>query len=290
MRFSDREAIMQPLTFTKMHGLGNDFIVLNCLTTAFDWTTADIIQLANRYKGIGFDQLLIIEPAQSTDVDFTYRIFNADGSEVEHCGNGARCFGKYLHDNGLFDYRRPVKVAVKRGVIEIDYRGISNGAAQYRVDMGIPDFTPFTAEQTSVLNQAITLNDETREYGIVSMGNPHAVTVVANSQTAPVETIGMALQHHPLFPARVNVGFMEILHRGEIKLRVFERGVGETQACGTGACGAVAVGIARQLLDSTVTVHLLGGTLVIDWQGNGHHLFMTGAAETVYTATLHPHE
>lgn len=269
-----------------MHGLGNDFIVLNCLNSPFSWTTEQITALSDRHKGVGFDQLLIIEPAQSAEVDFTYRIFNCDGSEVEHCGNGARCFGKYLRDNYLFDYQRPVKVAIKRGIIEIDYRGERGGIEQYRVDMGVPDFTPFTKEQESKLEQPIIINNSSNTFGIVSMGNPHAVTEVEDLQTAPVETIGNALQHHPLFPERVNVGFMQILTRDEIKLRVFERGVGETQACGTGACAAVAVGIAKGLLNQTVTVHLPGGTLTIDWTGIGHNLLMTGAAETIYTATL----
>lgn len=273
---------MTPSTFTKMQGLGNDFIVLDCLHTPFEWRTAEIAHAADRHLGIGFDQLLVIEPPSSTAVDFSYRIFNADGNEVEHCGNGARCFAKYLRDHGLFSFTRPVRVGVKRGIIEISDKGDDN----FQVDMGVPDFTPFTKAQTSRLNQSIYFNGQTIHVGIVSMGNPHAVCVVDNVDSAPVQAFGDFLQHHPLFPEQVNVGFMQILNRQHIKLRVRERGVGETLACGTGACAAVAVGIARGLLDSHVQVDLRGGTLIIDWQGEGTTLKMTGTATTVFTGEL----
>lgn len=269
---------MQPTFFTKMHGLGNDFIVLDCRATPFDWSATEIQALSNRHQGIGFDQLLIIENPTAEAVDFTYRIFNADGSEVEHCGNGARCFGKYLYDHHLFDFHRPAKVAVKRGMIEITRQG----EHLYRVDMGVPNFTPFTQTQNSQLTQDI----DGLSFGIVSMGNPHAVCEVDNIETAPVKEIGTALQQHPLFPEQVNVGFMQIIDRDQIHLRVFERGVGETQACGTGACAAVAVGIARGKLNHSVRVDLPGGTLIIDWAGVDQTLQMTGPATTVYTANL----
>lgn len=270
-------------SFSKMHGLGNDFVVLNALTTPFDWSAAQISALADRHTGIGFDQLLIVEPPSSPDTDFAYRIFNADGSEVEHCGNGARCFGKYVRDHGLAAGKDSYRVAVKRGHITIAYAGCDeNGIDHFRVDMGEPDFTPFTAAQSSQLYQAIGEH----QFGIVSMGNPHAVSTWASLDDAPVGALGAALQAHPLFPEQVNVGFMRILDREHIDLRVFERGVGETQACGTGACAAVAVGIARGELAHNVHVAMRRGHLLIEWQGEGHALTMTGPAETVYHGTL----
>ena len=274
-------------TFSKMHGLGNDFIVLNALQQPFDWPRARICALADRHSGIGFDQLLIIEPAPDAAHDFAYRIFNADGGEVEHCGNGARCFGKYLRDHSLHPLDRPLRVAVKRGSITIAYAGTDDdGCEQYQVDMGEPDFTPFTAAQIDRLYQPLNVTGHELQMGIVSMGNPHAVCVVEDVATAPVAAVGAALQQHPLFPAAVNAGFRQILDRSHIRLRVYERGVGETQACGTGACAAVAVGIARGLLDNEVAVELPRGTLTIHWQGAGEPLYMTGAAATVYHGEL----
>ena len=273
-------------SFSKMHGLGNDFIVLNALQQPFDWPRARICALADRHSGIGFDQLLIIEPAPDAAHDYAYRIFNADGSEVEHCGNGARCFGKYLRDHSLHPLDRPLRVAVKRGSITIAYIGTDSGGEQYRVDMGEPDFTPFTAAQSERLYQPVSVAGETLEMGIVSMGNPHAVCVVDDVATAPVAAVGAALQQHPLFPAAVNAGFMQIRDRRHIHLRVYERGAGETQACGTGACAAVAVGIMRGLLDDEVQVELPRGSLTIQWQGAGHPLYMTGPAATVYHGEL----
>ena len=274
-------------SFSKMHGLGNDFIVLNALQQPFDWPRARICALADRPSGIGFDQLLIIEPAPDAAHDFAYRIFNADGGEVEHCGNGARCFGKYLRDHSLHPLDRPLRVAIKRGSITIAYVGTdSDGSEQYRVDMGEPDFTPFTPAQTERLYQPVSAAGETLEMGIVSMGNPHAVCVVDDVATAPVAAVGAALQQHPLFPAAVNAGFMQIRDRRHIHLRVYERGAGETQACGTGACAAVAVGIMRGLLDDEVQVELPRGSLTIQWQGAGHPLYMTGPAATVYHGEL----
>ena len=273
-------------TFSKMHGLGNDFIVLNALQQPFDWPRARICALADRHSGIGFDQLLIIEPAPDAAHDYAYRIYNADGSEVEHCGNGARCFGKYLRDHSLHPLDRPLRVAVKRGSITIAYVGTDSGGEQYRVDMGEPDFTPFTTAQSERLYQPVSVAGETLEMGIVSMGNPHAVCVVDDVATAPVAAVGAALQQHPLFPAAVNAGFMQIRDRRHIHLRVYERGAGETQACGTGACAAVAVGIMRGLLDDEVQVELPRGSLTIQWQGAGHPLYMTGPAATVYHGEL----
>ena len=273
-------------TFSKMHGLGNDFIVLNALQQPFDWPRARICALADRHSGIGFDQLLIIEPAPDAAHDFAYRIFNADGGEVEHCGNGARCFGKYLRDHSLHPLDRPLRVAIKRGSITIAYVGTDSGGEQYQVDMGEPDFTPFTVAQSDRLYQPLNVAGHELQMGIVSMGNPHAVCIVDDVATAPVAVVGAALQQHPLFPAAVNAGFMQIRDRGHIRLRVYERGAGETQACGTGACAAVAVGIMRGLLDDRVTVELPRGTLTIEWQGTSQPLYMTGPAATVYHGEL----
>ena len=274
-------------SFSKMHGLGNDFIVLNALQQTFDWPRARISALADRHSGIGFDQLLIIEPAPDAAHDYAYRIYNADGSEVEHCGNGARCFGKYLRDHSLHPLDRPLRVAIKRGSITIAYVGTdSDDSEQYRVDMGEPDFTPFTPAQTERLYQPVNVAGVNLQLGIVSMGNPHAVCVVDDVATAPVAAVGVALQTHPLFPAAVNVGFMQIDDRRHIRLRVYERGAGETQACGTGACAAVAVGIMRGLLDREVQVELPRGSLTIQWQGTGQPLYMTGPAATVYHGEL----
>lgn len=277
---------MIPDCFTKMHGLGNDFIVLDCLHRTFSWSRQEIVALAERHTGIGFDQLLLIEPAVTTETDFSYRIFNSNGNEVEQCGNGARCCGKYLRDQGLFDFARPARIAVKRGQITIAYCGARDGVDQFQVDMSAPDFTGFSAAQESVMEQRISFADTVYSFSTVAFGNPHAVTVVADTAVAPVAALGSWLQNHVLFPEQVNVGFMEILDRCAIRLRVFERGVGETRACGTGACAAVAAGIARGLLDETVRVHLPGGTLQIAWQGAGQPLFMTGPAQTIFHGTL----
>ena len=277
---------MVPDTFTKMHGLGNDFIVLDCLRQAFSWTRQEIITLAERHTGIGFDQLLLIEPAATAEVDFSYRIFNGDGNEVEQCGNGARCVGKYLRDNALFDFSRPARIAVKRGQIAIAYCGERDGGDRFRVEMGVPDVTRFTAAQESVLEQRISFRESAFSFATVAIGNPHAVTVVRDTECAPVAALGAFLQHHPLFPEQVNVGFMALLDRGHIRLRVFERGVGETRACGTGACAAVAAGIARGLLDDEVVVAQPGGDVAITWQGIGEPLFMTGPAHSVFHGRL----
>ncbi|MDO4642697.1 MAG: diaminopimelate epimerase [Cardiobacteriaceae bacterium] len=274
-------------SFSKMHGLGNDFIVLNALREPFDWSADKVMALADRYSGIGFDQLLIVEPAPNAQYDFAYRIFNADGGEVEHCGNGARCFGRYLREHGLHTLEQPVKAAVKRGSISIAYMGLNaQGDELYQVEMGVPDFTPFTRMQTERLTQAVHVAGHDLQLGIVSMGNPHAVQLVSDVERAPVAAVGAALQQHPLFPAGVNAGFMQVQDRGHIRLRVFERGVGETQACGTGACAAVAIGIMRGLLDKHVIVQLPRGELHIDWAGEGQPLYMAGPAVTVYHGEL----
>lgn len=274
--------------FCKMHGLGNDFVVLDATQTPFDWSRERIIALADRHSGVGFDQLLIIEAPPDARADFAYRIFNSDGGEVGHCGNGARCFAKYVFDHGMAARDKPLRVLIKKGLIDVSFRGISGGLEQYRVNMGTPDFAFFTPAQSDALYQHIEIAGKTYPFGIVSMGNPHAVMQCADvfAQDAAVAQIGSALQTHPLFPERVNAGFMEIIDRQNIRLRVFERGAGETLACGTGACAAVAVGIARGQLDAGVHVGLRGGSLHIDWAGGSAPLYMTGPAQTVYHGQL----
>lgn len=275
---------MNPKTFTKMHGLGNDFIVLNCLDTPFDWQKSDIQAMSNRHFGIGFDQLLIVEKSPNEAYDFTYRIFNADGNEVEHCGNGARCFAKYLKEQKLFDFSRPVRAKIKRGAIEISYCGKKGQEELFEVAVAIPNFNFFSQAQESALFQEIP--PYPAPFAILSLGNPHAVCEVKTHDEKEIQNIGKALQNHPLFPEKVNVGFMQILNPQHIKLRVFERGVGETLACGTGACAAAVAGIARGVLKSPVQVELLGGTLEIKWQGEGETVYMTGSASQIYQGTI----
>ncbi len=268
------------LRFTKMHGLGNDFIVIDGITQQLQLSSDQIRQLGDRHFGIGFDQLLVVEPPNRPDVDFRYRIFNADGGEVEQCGNGARCFARFVRDQRLTN-KKVIRVETRKGVIEL--RVTRDGWVV--VNMGVPRLDPaqipFEADQRSV-TYTLEAGGQHCEISAVSMGNPHAVLVVNDVDTAPVETLGPILESHPRFPERVNVGFMQILSRERIRLRVFERGVGETLACGTGACAAVVAGILRGLLDSRVEVELRGGTLVIEWQGDGAPVMMEGPATRVF--------
>lgn len=267
-------------TFAKMHGLGNDFIVIDARTQPFSLSQKRIAELAQRHTGIGFDQLLIIENPPTAEFDFAYRIFNADGSEVEHCGNGARCFAHYLRLHGLHDFAQPARVQVKRGRIELRYQGERDGESWYQVDMGVPRVFGDVALQSALV-------DGSRDFCCVSMGNPHAVTWVDDCDTAPVESWGKALQQHAHFPEQVNVGFMQQLSPERVRLRVFERGVGETLACGTGACAAVATGISHGKLQSRVSVELRGGELIIDWAGGESPLLMTGTAHLVFYGHTH---
>ena len=273
-----------PLKFAKMHGLGNDFVVIDAVRQAVALTPDDIRRLADRHFGIGFDQLLLVEPPGRPDVDFRYRIFNADGSEVEQCGNGARCFARFVHEQGLTD-KREIRVETKKGLIAP--RLEENG--EVRVDMGAPRFAPadipFVGDSDAPV-QKLDLGDAVVDISLVSMGNPHAVQVVADVDTAPVAVLGPRIEHHPRFPERVNAGFMEIVDRHAIRLRVHERGAGETLACGTGACAAVVAGIRRGLLDSPVRVATRGGTLTIAWAGPDTPVWMTGPAVTVFTGEL----
>ena len=273
------------LKFSKMHGLGNDFVVLDGVRQDVSLTTDQIRALGDRHMGVGFDQMLLVEPAQTPGADFRYRIFNADGSEVEQCGNGARCFVRFVHDQGLTD-KSAIVVETKRGIIYP--RLEANGLVT--VDMGQPRFAPaeipFVSESDAA-EQPLLLPDGTSlTIGAVSMGNPHAVTVVADVDGAPVAVQGPQIENHLRFPQRVNAGFMQIVDRHNIRLRVYERGAGETLACGTGACAAVVSGIRRGLLDSPVRVQTRGGDLNIAWAGAGQPVIMTGPAVTVFTGEI----
>ncbi|WP_038319460.1 diaminopimelate epimerase [Kingella kingae] len=280
---------MTNLKFSKMHGLGNDFMVIDAINQTFEPRAEQIAQWANRYTGIGFDQLLVVEKAQSDDVDFRYRIFNADGGEVEQCGNGARCFVKFVTEQGLTD-KPEIVVETARGIIKPRL----NDDGLVTVNMGQPRFAPDdvpfvlrSGEKADGKTFIVVNGIDSAEMSLVSMGNPHAVMLVGDVATAPVENWGNALQNHARFPARVNVGFMQIVDAQHIKLRVFERGSGETQACGTGACAAVVSGVRLSLLTAgePIRVSLPGGDLYISWQDGGD-VMMTGPAVTVFTGEI----
>jgi diaminopimelate epimerase len=268
------------LRFTKMHGCGNDFVVLDLISQRFVLKDRHVRKLADRHFGIGCDQVLVVEPPGRPDVDFRYRIFNADGGEVEQCGNGARCFARYVRDNRLTG-KDTLRVETKAGIIELHI----TRNKQVRVDMGTPVLTPreipFTAPEFATM-YALDVDGKNHEIGAVSMGNPHAVLLIDDTHTAPVATLGAKIEMHVRFPQRVNVGFMQVLSQNEINLRVFERGVGETLACGTGACAAVVSGQLRGLLGQDVKVNLPGGSLQIEWRGEGQPVMMTGPATTVF--------
>jgi len=272
------------LKFSKMHGLGNDFVVLDGVRQHFALSPEQLRHLADRNFGVGCDQVLLVEPASQPDVDFRYRIFNADGGEVEQCGNGARCFVRFVHEQGLTD-KTEIRVETKSGVIAPRLEG--NGLVT--VDMGVPVFEParipFVSPVADVA-QSLQVGDREVTITAVSMGNPHAVQVVADVDRAPVAHDGPLIESHPRFPQRVNAGFMQVLDRGAIRLRVYERGAGETLACGTGACAAVVAGISRGLLDSPVRVETRGGELDIAWAGVGQPVLMTGPAVTVFAGEI----
>ncbi len=272
------------MQFSKMHGLGNDFMVVDGVTQSVFLTDELIRKLADRRRGVGFDQLLLVEAPYDPDLDFHYRIFNADGSEVSQCGNGARCFARFVSLKGLTD-KQDIRVSTANGKMVLSLQ--EDG--QVRVNMGKPIWepakVPFIANKFEK-NYLLRTELQTAICGVVSMGNPHAVLQVENVQTAPVNELGPLLENHERFPERANIGFMQVVNRHHIKLRVFERGAGETQACGSGACAAAAVGIMQGALDSPVRVDLPGGTLMIEWQGEGSPLYMTGDAEHVYDGFL----
>lgn len=270
--------------FSKMHGLGNDFMVVDCITQNVFFSQDLIRRLADRHTGVGFDQLLVVEAPYDPETDFHYRIFNADGSEVEQCGNGARCFARFVRLKGLTN-KYSISVSTKKGkmILNIEDDG------EVTVNMGVPEFEPnkipFKAKQKEK-TYIMRAGEKTLFCGAVSMGNPHVVTVVDDVDTADVDTLGPLLESHERFPERVNAGFMQVVSRDHIRLRVYERGAGETQACGSGACAAVAVGILQGLLDENVKVSLPGGELRIVWQGPGKPLFMTGPTTHVFDGQL----
>ena len=280
--------------FTKMHGAGNDFVVLDGVRQDIAMTPERARALADRHFGIGADQILLVEPATRADADFRYRIFNSDGSEVEHCGNGARCFVRFVHEQGLSD-RNPLRAEIATGILVLD----EGDDEQVTVEMGSTRFDPAalpfdpaglpsrTQGQDTIWEldlDAPAGMPRTVAISAVAISNPHAVQVVDDVDTAPVAVLGPLIEHHPRFARRVNAGFMQVVDRHNIRLRVFERGAGETLACGTGACAAVAAGIRRGLLDSPVRVQTRGGVLTVAW--NGEQLRMTGPAESVFTGQV----
>jgi len=272
------------LNFTKMHGLGNDFVVIDAINQSVSLTPEQVQQLADRHFGIGFDQLLLVETATTTAADFRYRIYNADGGEVAQCGNGARCFMRFVREQGLTD-KSQIQVETASGPLQL----VQQSDGQISVDMGVPRLEPadipFVAprrEHTYTLD----VLDRHLEIAALSMGNPHAVLLVDDIETAPVASLGPAIENHPRFPERINVGFMQIINNDCIRLRVFERGAGETLACGSGACAAVVAGRLREQLAESVKVILNGGELVVSWAGEGQSVLMTGPATTVYQGRI----
>ena len=275
------------LAFTKMHGLGNDFVVIDATKTDFQPDQELLAYLANRRIGVGCDQILVIDPppADAPDIDFGYRIFNSDGSEVGQCGNGARCLARYVHDHGLSN-KDSLRIRTRTAVLEL----IHTEDNRVRVNMGVPRLEPkdipLLAQARELRYTLKTEDGQEHSFGAVSMGNPHALFEVEHVDSAPVAELGKALQTHEMFPERVNVGFAHFLDPGHMRLRVYERGTGETLACGSGACAAVVIGRLWGDLDADVSVRVNGGVLDIEWAGEGEPVWMTGPAETVFEGTL----
>ena len=272
------------LRFTKMHGLGNDFMVLDLISQHAHIQPKHAKAWGDRHTGVGFDQLLLVEAPTNPDVDFRYRIFNSDGSEVEQCGNGARCFARFVVDKRL-TVKKQIRVETKGGIIELNLRP----DGQVTVDMGaprlVPEQIPFQAD-AEALSYTVEVDGQRHELAAVSMGNPHAVLRVDNVDSAPVHSLGPKLEHHPRFPKRVNVGFLQVINRQQARLRVWERGAGETQACGTGACAAAVAAIRQGWMDSPLQLELPGGSLSIEWAGPGQPVMMTGPAVRVYEGQI----
>jgi diaminopimelate epimerase len=270
--------------FTKMHGLGNDFVVIDAVRQNISLTTEQIRAIADRRCGIGCDQVLLVEMARAPDTQFHYRIFNADGGEVEQCGNGARCFARFVRDQGLTDTDQ-IDVGTATGAIRL----FIESDQRVRVNMGPPVLQPreipFEASRQAN-SYAFEVDGVTLEIGALSMGNPHAILLVDDVDRAPVATLGPLIEAHPRFPQRVNAGFLEIVSRTRVNLRVFERGVGETLACGTGACAAIVYGRLLDRLDEQVEVHLPGGALVVSWRKEYEPVWMTGPAESVFEGKI----
>ena len=272
------------IQFSKMHGLGNDFVVIDGVTQKIFLSTEMIKKLGDRHFGIGFDQLLLVEPPYDPEQDFHYRIYNADGSEVQQCGNGARCFARFVRLKGLTNRDR-IAVSTMSGRIVLQLEPDN----QVTVNMGVPEFepakVPFRAQKAEK-TYLLRVEEQTVMCGVVSMGNPHCVLEVESVKSAPVESLGPLLESFDRFPERVNVGFMEVVSAGEVRLRVYERGAGETLACGTGACAAAVIGMSQGKLAERVRVHLPGGSLQIAWKGPGTPVYMTGPAEHVFDGEI----
>ena len=279
------------LRFTKMHGLGNDFVLLDLISQNVTIREDQIKSLADRRLGVGFDQLLMVEPPDDPSTDFKYRIFNADGAEVEQCGNGARCFLRFVRDRGLTT-KTQLRIGTNTGIIETKLEADGNITVNMGEPILDPSKIPFVAEKPLIVYPVevelpVCGTKKQIDLTAVSMGNPHGVLLVDNVEAAPVAQLGPALEHHAKFTNRANIGFLQVISRKEAKLRVFERGVGETKACGTGACAAMVAGRLRGLFDDEVEMHLTGGTLHMNWGGDGHPVMMTGPAARVYEGRLH---
>ena len=273
-----------PLKFSKMHGLGNDFIVIDAINQDFKPEPEQIRAWARRNTGVGFDQLLIVEKADSEQAAFKYRIFNADGGEIEHCGNGARCFARFVHQQKLTDLK-VIPVETSGGLIQLEILDDN----RVRVNMGVPQFEPrLIPLDTDIQSDQYSLDIDGRiiHFSALAIGNPHIVIRVDDVELAEVETIGALLESHAFFPQRVNVGFMQVIDRGNFKLRVFERGVGETRACGTGACAALVAGQRLDLLGQQASAHLRGGELKLEWQGGANPVMMTGETAMVFEGEI----
>ncbi|UCC56300.1 MAG: diaminopimelate epimerase [Gammaproteobacteria bacterium] len=272
------------LEFSKMHGLGNDFMVIDAINQSVDLTSAQVQSLADRHRGVGFDQLLLVEAPTTAAADFRYRIYNADGGEVGQCGNGARCLMRFVHDRGLTD-KPELQVETQSGLLQL----VLEADGQVTVDMGEPRLAPadvpFDAEEFAQ-TYPLEVDSEVLEISTLSLGNPHAITVVDVIESAPVARLGPLIESHPRFPQRVNAGFMQLIDPEHIRLRVYERGAGETQACGSGACAAVVAGRLRDQLAPRVNVSLKGGDLVVKWAGEGYPVYMTGPATLVYRGQI----
>ena len=272
------------LEFAKMHGLGNDFMVIDAINQSFEPRPELVQRWADRFAGIGFDQMLIVGPPQSDEAEFSYRIYNADGGEVEQCGNGARCFARFVRERGLTD-SNPIRVETDTGLLQLE----AIDATRYRVDMGLPRFEPEEIPLRGYSRQALYSTDyegEEVSFSAVSVGNPHMVIQVADVDTAPIETLGPYFERHMMFPERANVGFMQIVDRSHFRLRVYERGVGETRACGSGACAAMVCGVQLGLLEASATALLAGGELILEWQGEENPVMMTGDTAMVYRGEI----
>jgi diaminopimelate epimerase len=271
--------------FTKMHGQGNDFVVFDFTENSFALTKDLASRISDRNFGVGCDQILIVERSPRSEIDFKYRIINADGSEVGQCGNGARCIAAFVYQQGL-SRKSAIKVETMTGEMDLHHNA-STGFVT--VNMGIPNFDPPAIPLDADILQdeyQLTIESKAVAFSALSIGNPHAVMRVADVDTAPIETLGPCLESHPIFPERANISFMQIINRDTVKLRVFERGVGETIACGSGACAAVVSGISLGQLNDTVCVKLPGGNLEIDWKGDGEPVMMSGPTATVFSGIL----